>query len=90
MKDISVRDICLDVIAYFGIATILVLGAPTEWRNGQKTLAVISCAVAAFMLWEGIENYINLCNGIKKFKFRRTSTGEVLENAEDFNKINNN
>lgn len=81
MKNIGLRDMCLDVIAYFGIGTMLLLGVPAEWKNGQKVLAVLSSFVAALMFWEGAENYINHCNGIKRFKFKRTDTGEIVEST---------
>lgn len=53
----TTRDICLNVLAFIGIALILGIGAFYEWKENKKVLAVISVIVAFFMLWEAWENF---------------------------------
>lgn len=55
----KVRDICLDIVAYFLISILLIFGGISEWKAGNKILSVLSFIVAAFMGWEGFENLIH-------------------------------
>lgn len=57
----KIRDLCLDVIAYFAIAILLIIGGVSEWKANNKFASILSFIVAGFMTWEGIENYMNNC-----------------------------
>lgn len=58
----KIRNLCLDVVAYYAITLLLILGGISEWKANNKFVSILTFIVAAFMVWEGTENLIHHCD----------------------------
>lgn len=52
-----VKDICLNVIAYFLTAILLFYSAWQGFKHGNKFIAFVTLITGAFVLWNAWENY---------------------------------
>lgn len=53
----QVKDICLNIIAYFLTAVLLFYSAWHGFKSGNKFIAFITLITGAFVLWNAWENY---------------------------------
>lgn len=74
----QVKDICLNVIAYFLTAVLLFYSAWQGFHRGNKFIAFVTLITGAFVLWNAWENYKQIASSSAIVNDNKNLIGSVV------------